>query len=225
MGSEHTQRKHGWKWAFTIFIVCFVIIFGYSIIRYNVLKGVPVDQIPLYIFNKAIALTSVIVIGASFIIGPFARFWPKRFVPKLYLRKYLGVLGFGVAALHGLISLILLNSSYYPRFFTETGRMNLGGELSMLFGVLSIFVFSGVAITSLPSVEKGMHPRQWLFVQRLGYIALILVLLHVFVMGWEGWINPSNWPGGLLPISMLAAIVIILVLIVRVTAIPLQKHP
>ncbi|HLD57913.1 MAG TPA: ferric reductase-like transmembrane domain-containing protein [archaeon] len=221
---RHTERTHGWKWAFIVFIVAFVITFSYAIVRYNVVSGVPADQIPLYIFNKAISLTSVIVIGASFIIGPFARFWPKKFVPKLYLRKYLGVLGFGVAALHGLISLLLFNSSYYPRLFTEAGKLTFSGELSMLFGILSLFIFSGVAVTSLPSVEKGMHPKQWKFVQRLGYIAFVLALLHVAVMGWKGWLNTSGWPGGLLPISMLAAAVIIFVLIVRAVAIPLQRR-
>ncbi len=221
---KHTERKSGWKWAFIIFVVSFIIIFSYSIIRYNVLKGVPIDQIPLFIFNKAISLTSVIVIGMSFIIGPFARFWPKTFVPKLYLRKYLGVLGFGIAALHGIISLLIFNPAYYPRFFTEVGKLTFSGELSMLFGILSIFIFSSVSVTSLPSIEKDMHPKQWKFVQRLGYLAFILVLLHVTVMGWGGWLNPSGWPGGLLPISLIGALVIIFVLILRAVAIAFPKR-
>jgi len=223
--SKHHERKHGWKWAFVIFIISFIIIFSYSILRYNVFKAVPLDQIPLYIFNKAIALTSVVIIGLSFLIGPLARFWPNRFVPKLYLRKYLGVLGFGIAALHGIISLLIFNSAYYPKFFTEAGKLNLTGELSMLFGILSIFIFSAVAVTSLPSVEKEMHPKQWKFVQRMGYLAFVLTLLHVTVMGWRGWLNPANWPGGLLPISMLAAAVIILILVMRVViVISPKKH-
>jgi len=219
MAKTHEERASGWKWSFIIFLIVFIVTFSYSILRYNILKQVPVDQIPLYIFNKAISLTSVIIIVFSFILGPLARFWPNKFVPKLYFRKYLGVLGFGIAALHAFISLLIFNLSYYPRFFLEDGKLNLTGELSMLFGILAIFIFSAVATTSLPSVEKLMHPKQWKFVQRLGYLALILVLFHLVVMGWGGWINTAGWPSGLLPISLIAAGVIILVLILRVIVI------
>ena len=218
MAKSHEERKEGWKATFIIFLVSFALIFGYAFLRYNIFKGVPIDQLPLYIFNKAAALESVFIIGLSFLLGPLARF-SKKVAPKLYLRKYLGVFGFGLSALHGMISILLFDAAYYPKFFAQTGKLNLTGELSMLFGILSIFVFSIVAVTSLPSVEISMHPKQWKFVQRLGYIAFILVLLHVSVMGWGGWLDTSKWPGGLLPISMLAALIIISVLLMRVLVI------
>ena len=221
--TKHIERQSGWKWTIIIFLVSFAIIFSYSILRYNVFKGVPADQIPLYIFNKAISLTSVLLIGLSFLLGPLARFWGK-IEPKLYMRKYLGVFGFGLASIHGVISSLIFNSAYYPKFFAESGKLNLTGEMSMLFGILSIFVFSAVAVTSLPSVESLMHPKQWKFVQRLGYIALILTLLHVAVMGWEGWLNTATWPGGLLPISLLASLIIILVLVMRIIVLILPKR-
>ncbi len=220
---KHIERQSGWKWTIIIFLISFAIIFSYSIVRYNVFKGVPIDQIPLYIFNKAISLTSVVIIGLSFLLGPLARFSAKKIAGTLYMRKYLGVFGFGLASMHGIISLLLFNSSYYPKLFFDTGKLKLTGELSILFGILSIFVFSAVAITSLPSIEKLLHPKQWKFVQRLGYIGLVLTLFHVAVMGWEGWLNTSGWPGGLLPISMIAALIIIFVLILRVIVIILPK--
>ncbi|MBI2579715.1 MAG: ferric reductase-like transmembrane domain-containing protein [Candidatus Aenigmarchaeota archaeon] len=215
MKNRHASRKQGWKWALVSFLIIFLVAFGYAVLRYNVMKGVPADQIPLYVSNKAFALASVVLIGISFIMGPLARFNQRKFAHGLYLRKYFGVLGFGVAAMHGVISLLLFSPSYYPRFFTEAGKLTFSGELSMLFGVLSIFIFSAVAVTSLPSVEKGVHPRQWLFVQRLGYIAFALVLLHVTAMGWKGWLDASGWPAGMLPISLIAALAIILVLAAR----------
>lgn len=221
--NRHEERKSGWKWALLAFAIVLMITFSYSVVRYNIFKGVPADQIPLFIFNKAISLTAVVLIGLSFFIGPMARLWTKKFAPFLYMRKYLGVLGFAVAAMHSVISLLLFSPSYYPKFFAETGKLTMTGELSMLFGVLAIFIFSGVAVTSMPSVEKQLHPKQWKFVQRLGYLAFIFTLLHVWAMGWEGWINPSGWPAGLLPISLLAAMVIIAVLIARSLAIIFPK--
>ena len=216
MGKEkHEERKSGWKAAFLIFLIIFILTFSYAILRYNVFKGVGVEHIPLYILNKALSLTSVFLIGLSFIIGPLCRF-SKRFVSKLYLRKYLGLLGFGMAAIHGIISLLLFNPAYYPKFFLETGKLTLEGELSMLFGVLAIFIFAAVSVTSVPSVEKGLHPKQWLFVQRLGYLAFVFVLFHIIAMGYKGWFDSSGWPGGLYPITLIALVVILIVILLRV---------
>ena len=35
-------------------------------------------------------------------------------------------------------------------------------------------------------------------------IALGLGLVHLFFMGYEGWLNPAGWHGGLPPISLIA---------------------
>ena len=90
---------------------------GYAILRYNIVRNVPVESIPLYISNKAIALSTVILIGLSFLLGPLARFWPKQFVPHLYLRKSLGLTGFTLAALHAIVSLLLFLRLIIPDYF------------------------------------------------------------------------------------------------------------
>ena len=220
---KHEERKSGWKNVFISFVIIFLIVFAYAVLRYNVFKGVPIAQVPLYIMNKVFALVSVVLIGLSFAIGPVCRF-SKKFVSKLYLRKYFGLLGFGVASLHGLISLLLFNSAYYPKFFAEGGKLTMEGELSMLFGVLALFIFAIVSVTSVPSVEKGLHEKQWKFIQRIGYVAYVLVLLHVTVMGFVGWLKPSDWPGGLYPISMITFVIIAIVLLIRLIVAVFPKH-
>lgn len=201
-----------------------LVVFAYAVIRYNVIKGVPWVELPLYISNKAISLSAVMFIALSYALGSLARFWPKTFVPALNMRKFFGLLGFGLAALHGLISLLIFTPAYYPKFFLETGKLNLVGELSMLFGVLAFFVFALVAISSIPAVAKSMEPERWLAMQRIGYFGLVLVFFHVFSMGLEGWLKPSGWPGGLLPISLVAASVIALALLVKIAAIVSPKE-
>ncbi len=200
-----------------------IVVFAYAIIRYNVIKGTAWEQLPLFISNKAISFSAVVFIALSYMLGSLARFWPKTFVPALDLRKFFGLLGFGLAALHGLISLLIFTPAHYPKFFSISGKLNLIGELSMLFGVLAFFVFVVVALTSFPSVAKSMDPGRWLAVQRLGYLGLILIFFHVLTMGFEGWLKPAGWPGGLLPISLVAAIVIALVLLLKITAIVFPK--
>jgi len=207
------MRKHFW-----LSIIIFLIVFAYAIIRYNVIKGTPLIELPLFISNKAISLSAVVFIALSYAFGSLARFWPKTFAPALNLRKFFGLLGFGLATLHGLISLLIFTPAYYPKFFLTSGKLNLVGELSMLFGILAFFVFALVAISSIPAVVKSMDRQRWLAVQRFGYFGLILVFFHVFVMGSEGWLKPAGWPGGLLPISLVAAIVIAFVLLLKITA-------
>src|SRR3989338_4741936 len=186
----------------------------YAFVRYNIFKGVPLANFPLYVMNKSVALAAVGLIALSFLMRAMSLAWPKVFGPKLYLRKWFGLFGFGFAAIHAMMSLLLFNASNYPKFFVK-GQLSLVGELSMLFGILAFFVFSIVALTSLPAIAKAMKPQDWQNVQRTGYIAFFLVLLHVFVMGFEGWLTPDKWPGGLLPISLIAFIIIVFVLLVR----------
>lgn len=212
---KRPQKESGWKRAITISLFIFGVLFGYAIVRYVIFKGVEVAHVPLYILNKALAVVAVVLIGLSFVLGPLARFWPRVFVPQLHMRKYLGLLGFGSATLHGSISLLLFTPSYYPKFFSETGKLNATGELSMLFGFLSLFIFAIVAITSITTVERSMPKEQWLLVQRLGYLAFAFVLLHVVIMGYEGWLDPSGWPGGMPPITLIAAVAIVFVLLMR----------
>lgn len=204
--------------------VVLAVAFAYAIVRYNVIKGVPWEELPLFISNKAIALAAVVFIALSYGFGPFARFWPRVFVSLLWERKYFGLLGFGLAAVHSLASLLLFSPSYYPKFFTTAGKLNLSGELSMLFGVLAFSVFSIIAVTSIPAVGKSIDSRQWQALQRLGYFALLLVLLHVLVMGVEGWLKPAGWPGGLLPISLVAFVIIAFTLLIRAATILFPKR-
>ena len=149
--------------------------------------------------------------------APVARFWPKSVGPRVYLRKHLGVLGFGMAAVHAIMSILLFSPAYYERLFNaDNGRLTMIAESSMLFAILGFLIFASVTVTSLPPMQKYMHPQQWLFVQRLGYLAYLLVLLHVGLLGWGGWFRASSYTYGLASISLISALIIILVVLLRI---------
>lgn len=211
------------KQATVILLTTLTATLLYAILRYNIVRSVSFDHLPLFISNKAIALSATILIGLSFLLGPLARFFPDQFTPYLSLRKSLGVLGFGVASLHAILALILLKPAYYPRLFASDGQLNFTGEISMLFGVLALFIFTFVAISSLPSVEEKMQADSWKMVQRLGYLAYLLVLGHVTVMGFQGWFRPESWQYGLMSISLISAMVVVLVLLMRALVIVFPK--
>lgn len=191
------------------------IMFAYAIIRYHVIIGVSFEHFPLYISNKAIALSSIAFIALSYALSPLARFMPGIFGRTLSARKFFGLFGFGLGAIHAVMSLLLFSSANYAKFFLESGKLSLTGELSMLFGVLAFFVFGAVAYSSIPVVAERLQPQQWERIQHWGYVALVLTFFHVLSMGLSGWLKPEGWPGGLLPISMVAAIIIAFVLLLK----------
>lgn len=199
------------------------VSFAYSIIRYNILKGVGWEHLPLFVSNKAISLSAVVFIALSYMFGSLARFFPKIFVSKLDMRKFLGLFGFGLASIHILISLLIFSPQRYPNFFHEGGNLNLKGELSMLFGILAFCVFAIVAISSVPGIISPQDSKRWLSIQRFGYLGLILVFFHVLTMGMEGWLKPEGWPGNMLPISLVAAIIVAAVLLLKITALVFPK--
>ncbi|MBI4084937.1 MAG: ferric reductase-like transmembrane domain-containing protein [Candidatus Liptonbacteria bacterium] len=218
--SQPSPPAQAGNWKKGIFISLFIVAlsFLYAFLRYNVVRNVPYEQIPLFISNKVFALSSLIIIGSAFLLGPLAGFFPKTFLPKLYLRKPLGLIGFGVAALHSFISLAILNPSYYPKLFDASGKLNFVGETSLLFGILAFAVFSITAISSIPAIEERMRPEQWKRIQRLGYLVYFFVLMHVAIMGFKGWFDPASYKYGLVSISLISVLFIIFVFILRILA-------
>lgn len=215
-------KSVGWHETFTTFFIVTIFSLGYAIVRYNIIREVPFENVPLYISNKAIAMAATILIGISFVMGPLARF-SQGIVRHLYLRKHVGLVGFALAAMHTLMSMILLGPAYYSRLYLASGKLTLVGESAMLFGVLAIVVFSIVSITSMPPIFKHMDFKQWQFVQRLGYLAYIFVMLHVYVMAYKGWSNPDAYSYGFIPVSLLSVLVIVFVLLMRVLVMALPN--
>ncbi|MBI4035421.1 hypothetical protein HY383_00585, partial [Candidatus Daviesbacteria bacterium] len=103
------------------------------------------------------------------------------------------------------------------------GKFNLVGESSMLFGILAFLIFAGISITSIPPVEEKMHPSEWKTVQRFGYLAYVFVLAHVAIMGYGGWFRPDSWRYGLASISLISALFIIFVLLMRIIVMVFAK--
>ena len=212
------MQKEQFPRAVCVSVAAFIVIFAYGFVRYNVYHGVPYERIPLFINNKVLAVTSTALIALAYSLGPLARFLPRMFGAHVGLRKYLGLIGFGMASLHALISLLLLTPASYPKLFAGDGTMNFIGELSMLFGVLTFFLFALIAISSIPAVVDQMEHAAWLAVQRSGYFGILLIIGHVVVMGYGGWLAPEKWPGGLLPMSLIAFIIAATAIVLRTLA-------
>jgi len=102
----------------------------------------------------------------------------------LILIKFCGLIGFSLASIHVLMSLVLISPSYYPKYFSEMGKLNLTGELSLVFGVLSMWCLAVTAITSLPFMYEAVGAERWQRGQRMGYLYGLRGLARSGGMAW-----------------------------------------
>jgi len=198
----------------------FLLLFGlpltYAIFRYHLFGHVPWSNFPLFVANKAISLAAVFFIGTSYLVGKTLRVYDSEPERRIVLIKFCGLMGFSMAVTHAFMSLLLFSPQYYPNLFGHGDKLNLTGELSMVFGVIALWCLSITAITSLPFMYDAIGADRWRRGQRMGYATLALVSGHVFVMGFSGWLKPTGWHGYLPPISLVAFIAACIPLLVKI---------
>ena len=97
------------------------------------------------------------------------------------------------------------------------------GEIAISVGVLALFFLLSPAVTTLPTMPKALGGWRWKRTQRVGYLALALVAVHLVALGLKGWLTPGGWPAGLPPISLIALVAAIVPLFVKRKTV-LDKH-
>ena len=96
--------------------------------------------------------------------------------------------------------------------------MSAVGELGLIAGILAIWALTMPAITTLPMMPKAIGGFRWKRNQRMGYLALSLVVAHLVVFGLKGWMSPGSWPSGLPPISLLAVLAAMLPIVAKLVS-------
>ncbi len=188
-------------------IILFLLSLLYSILRYNIFKGIAWSQLPLFIVNKAVSLSAVLLMATSLFAGR------KISVDERYkeLAMRYGWAGFQFIVVHTLLSLILLNPGYYEKFY-QTGRLTFKAELFLLFGVMA-FVLLVIYSINAALQRWGVEPfHPGVANSSIRTAAVIFIAGHLFVMGFNGWFNIAYWPGSLPPITLIAFIVIFIIL-------------
>ncbi len=197
----------------------FVVVFGaslvYAIIRYHLAGDVAWSHFPLFILNKATSLAAVLFVACSYLIGKIIRWHDDDKSLRLVVIKFCGLTGFFMAGMHAFFSVCLLTPAYFGKYFDAGGQLNLRGELGMLAGVVGLFLLMSPAITTLPMMPKALGGRRWKRTQRVGYLALVFVAVHLIALGLTGWMAPAGWTAGLPPISLLAFVAVLVPLVVK----------
>ena len=201
MNQRATDDKNS---AGTIILITLVLAIGYSVLRYHVVGPVPWKDFPMFIFNKGLCLAGFLLLTFNFSFGPLASLGAP--VPQSWLsaRKALGMTGFLLVLIHALMSFLLFSPAIYGRFFSPDGSFTLLGGLAMIFGVLGFVFLWGYNLSFQTFLREDRAFIQFITSRKVLLFALLLGGAHLFFMGYEGWLKPADWHGGLPPISLVA---------------------
>lgn len=187
-------------------IITIVMVFGlaYAITRYHLVGPVPWKDFPMFILNKGISLSAFILLACNFGFGPLNNLGVK--VPEGWLnaRKALGMTGFLLVLIHALMSFMLFSPAVYGKFFEADGTLTLLAGLSMLAGVCAFVVLWGYNMSFQTFLREDKAFIQFITSRKFMLFALLLGAAHIFFMGYEGWLNPDGWHGGMPPVSLVA---------------------
>ncbi len=193
-----------------IIAVTLLFALGYAVLRYHIFGQVPWKDLPFFVLNKGLALGAFILLTFNFGLGPLKNMAVN--VPEGWLsaRKALGMTGFLLVLVHTLMSFMLFKPTVYGKFFEENGTLTLLAGLSMLGGVSAFVVLWGYNLSFQTHLREDKGFIQFITSRRFLLAAMILGAVHLIFMGYEGWLNPSGWHGGLPPISLVAFVLFVI---------------
>jgi len=198
-----------------IVLFTFLLSLGYAILRYHITGPVPWKDLPLYTLNKGIALSSFMLLSFNFSFGPLNNLGvpvPERF---LLARRSLGMTGFVLVLVHVLMSLLLFKPAIYDQFFHTDGSLTLSAGLSMLGGILSFVILWGYNLSFQTHLRDDKRFIRFISSRNFLLSAMLFFLLHLFFMGFNKWVSPADWYGGLPPISLISFVSFLVVYVIN----------
>ena len=190
--------------AGSIILITLLAGVGYAVLRYHIAGPVPWKDFPMFILNKGLCLAGFILLTFNFTLGPLNSLGVPVSKGWLNSRKALGMTGFLLVLIHALMSFMLFSPAIYGKFFAANGSLTLLSGLAMLFGVLGFVFLWGYNLSFQTFLREDAKFIQFITSRKVLLFALVLGGLHLFFMGYEGWLNPAGWHGGLPPISLVA---------------------
>jgi len=193
-----------------IIAITMLIAIGYAVIRYHILGSVPWKDFPLFILNKGISLGAFILIMLNFSLGPARSIGLPISDAGLNARKTLGKSGFLFVLVHALMSLMLISPASFGKLYEQNGTLTGVAGISMLAGILSFVVLWGYNLSFQTHIREDKAFMEFITSRKFLLWAMLLGGVHLFFMGYSGWIKPADWHGGLPPISLVAFVFFII---------------
>ena len=193
-----------------LILVILVLAISYAVLRYHIAGPVPWKDFPFFILNKGLSLAAFVLLTCNFGFGPLRNLGVP--VPDSWLaaRKAAGMTGFLLVLIHALMSFLLFNPAVYGNFFATDGTLTLLAGLSMLAGVLAFVVLWAYNLSFQTFLREDQVFISFITSRRFLLVAFVLGGAHLVFMGYEGWMKPGAWHGGLPPISLVAFAVFVM---------------
>lgn len=126
---------------------------------------------------KTTGLLAISLLSLTLLIGPACRFFPVLDVLKAH-RKFWGISAFLAALTHtGLIFIYFYKFNFW-KFIDFSNPKYLG----ILAGLLALFILALVTATSTKKAYESLSPNVWKIIQTTAYLALILAVLHFYIV-------------------------------------------
>ncbi|CAL1611223.1 unnamed protein product [Knipowitschia caucasica] len=149
-------------------------------------------------------------------------------------RKQIGLLALGFALLHAVYTLVIpirynvrhklisrvvdemKNNKTTPFDFDNTEAWGTDSLLAM--GILGLFLYVLLGLSSLPSVGATLSWREFNFIQsKLGHLTLFVCTAHGYMYGWDKFLKVSTYkwytPPGYMLCLLLPTVVLLLKLL------------
>lgn len=182
---------------------------------YHAVRGRPYS---LFVANKCVAIAAAILIGMSLALGPLARRWSswQRWLPA---RRSLGLFGAYASVPHALLSLW----GWLPLNFPSDGQFTWAWYVThwpcLVFGALTLVVLMAIASQSYPGGLQRFGQACWLGLQKLNWLALVLIVSHLVFKGtfpnWIKWWRTFDKPFP--PGAFTTALFLVMVLVLKLT--------
>lgn len=151
--------------------------------------SIPSDQLFGIRLQQTFGLLAVLYWYSALLISPLQkRFSPSTFTPYLvFSRRGIGVSGAYFALLHVLVSLFGQIGGFAGIFLLPPRFL-----VAILLGFGALLILLAMAATSFDKVIALMTFPRWKLLHRFGYLAGILAMLHVWMIGTHmsyGWLQ------------------------------------
>ena len=147
--------------------------------------------------NEAFALAALYGLSFSLLLGPLHRL-SGGLPGAIRLRRPLGLWAALCAAVHALLTLLVMNDKYDWAYHCKHWDL-------LTLGILAMALLLVLCTLSWPAALRSVGEKRWRLAQRAGYLVVALVLLHFTVLGksgkWVEWFRLHDQPAppGTLP--------------------------
>lgn len=138
---------------------------------YNFGKITPQEMV------KTTGLLAISLLSITLFIGPACRFFPALDILKAH-RKFWGITAFLAALTHTGLIFIYFYKFNFLKFFDFSNPKYLG----ILAGLIALIILAIVTATSTKKALESLTPKVWKMIQTTAYLALILAVLHFYIV-------------------------------------------